>query len=108
MLSQRLLIASETWHHGCFQLEKKLDKNPASKADWQQYADTMGDYLQIGFLDEKSQKTSEKAYAAILETLLSLDTTEKKYFIAKINCEMKLENYTKAKAFCEIFSVEVS
>ena len=86
-----------------FQLEKKLRKDPSNKDDLKQYADNMGDYLRIGFLDEISQKKSEKAYADILETLISLDATEGKYFIEKINYEMKLENYTKAEAFCEIF-----
>lgn len=86
-----------------FHLEKKMRSDPNNNDNLRQYADTMSDYLQIGFLDKISQKKSEKAYASMLENLISLDATEKKYFIEKINYEIKLENYIKAEEFCEKF-----
>lgn len=86
-----------------FRLEKRLRETPGDVGDLKKYADAMDSYLRIGFLDAISQQKGEKNYAAILETLLSLDTTEKKYFIKKINCEIKLNHYEKAEEFCAAF-----
>ncbi len=86
-----------------FHSEKKLAQAPTDIEALKEYADTMGDYLRMGFLDEISQKKNEKIYVNVLETLLSLDTAESKYFIEKISYEMVLKNYEKAETFCEMF-----
>jgi hypothetical protein len=87
-----------------FQLEKRLDSAPANAEVLKQYAEVMEVYVKMGFLDAVSQKKNEQAYAYALEKLLSLDTSEKKYFIEKINFELKLDNFREAERFCALFA----
>ncbi len=86
-----------------FQLEKKLLEDPKNIECLMKYADAMSEYLQIGFLDPISQKKSEEIYINILENIISLKVTDKRYFIEKINYEIKQENYKKAEFDCRNF-----
>lgn len=86
-----------------FQLEKRLDSDSANAEVLKQYADVMDIYVKMGFLDEVSQRKYEQAYVYALEKLLVLDRSEKKYFIEKINYELKLGDLAQAERFCALF-----
>ena len=93
----------QTLETAMYELEKELAKYPDDIISLKQYADVIGNYLKIGFLDNNSELMRKKTYAQVLATILSLDQTEKKFFIDKINCEISLQNYDEAEKFCALF-----
>jgi hypothetical protein len=86
-----------------FQLEKRLDSDSANIEVLKQYVEVMEIYVKMGFLDEVSQRKSEEAYVYALEKLLALDASEKRYFIEKIDFELKLGHFKKAENYCGLF-----
>lgn len=86
-----------------FKLYKKIKEKPDELSLLQAYAETMEDYLSIGYLDQLSKKQSEQRYAAILERILMQMDTKEEFFAAKIRCELRLKNIVKAETFCDKF-----
>jgi hypothetical protein len=86
-----------------YELGQKLAADPHDLAALKQYADTMSDYLKIGFLDQISQKKFEKEYAGLLARLLAVDQSCEKYFLAKIDCEIGLGHFAEAEKYCGLF-----
>lgn len=86
-----------------YELEKKLAVNPDDIPSLKEYADTLRSYLNIGFLDNLSKLKREKEYGDLLAKILSFDTTEKKFFQEKINCEINLLNFDEAQKYCDLF-----
>lgn len=86
-----------------YRLHKKLKATPNDVTALKEYVNVVDVYLKSSSLDTVSQVKLQEDYTAILERLLHLDGSEKKYFLMKINCEIELQNYKKAEEFCHLF-----
>ncbi|WP_142383655.1 hypothetical protein [Bacillus sp. V5-8f] len=67
------------------------------------YADALKQSIEIGVLDSSMKKKYMHVYSDLLGKILSNHSTAKEYFIDKINYDLQLKQYSKAKQYCEIF-----
>lgn len=99
VVTNKIQIMGDIFH----ELGKKLSRHPNDIDVLKEYADTLKGYLKIGFLDKLSKMNHEKDYVDLLAKILSLDKTEKKYFLEKINHEIDLANFDEAQKYCDLF-----
>lgn len=67
------------------------------------YAEILERYLDSGFLDSRTYAKYMSIYSGVLNNILDTDTSEEKYFIDKINCEIQTEDYVSANEYCHRF-----
>lgn len=67
------------------------------------YANVLKSYLTKGFLDERTLVKTKHTYSQVLESLLSVHTTEEVYFVDKIECDLEIGHVDKARSMCAIF-----
>ncbi|MCR3759427.1 hypothetical protein KYB31_10570 [Clostridium felsineum] len=67
------------------------------------YLNTIKQYIDSGFLEGRQLKKYEQLYSDKLEELLAKYKVEARYFIEKINLDIKLEDFNSARRYCKIF-----
>lgn len=95
-------------HSSIHQMEFQLEKNPNDLTILTSFSQVIKQYLNIGFLDERSEKQYLYRYSQILESLIEIKPYEKEYYIEKINCDLQLGDLEKAEIFTQIFSKNCS
>jgi len=71
-----------------------------------EYLNIIESYLESGLLDSNNYKEYENLYSNILEELLYKYKSEEKYYMDKINLEIRRKKFIKAKMFCDQFYKE--
>lgn len=69
------------------------------------YAEVLEKYLSSGFFDERTYQKYQVTYSTVLENLLENHQHEEKYFQQKVNCELVVQNFDKARQYCEKFLI---
>ncbi len=86
-----------------YRLQKRVQQAPDDITVLKQYVNAVDVYLKNNPIDIVSRVKMQRISAAVLERLLGLDRSEKKYFLMKINSEIELKNYQQAQKFCRLF-----
>lgn len=94
--------------HGLIQKTSVEYENNKNDFETQKlYLDLIEKYLNSGLLDERSTKRYQEVYLKLLEERLAIGISEEKYFIEKINLEMKLGRLYNCKTwidkYCEVY-----
>lgn len=84
-------------------LAVKYEKNKNDIDILVPYVEIIKKYLNSELLDEKSLEKYKYLYSEKLGELLTLDESQEKYFIEKINCDIELNNFYSAKDYCNRF-----
>ncbi|WP_377558970.1 hypothetical protein [Ornithinibacillus salinisoli] len=84
----------------------RMHRHPDDMSITFEYADTINDFLQSGFLDEKTKQKYQGIYSALLEKILDDEKRTNQHFIDKINLELEQKNYQKAKLYSNRFKEE--
>lgn len=98
---------TEFKNHFINTLQKESEKYKKNKKDintLKRYVNALKNYIDSDLLDEKSLINYRNLYSEKLEELLSLHTSEEKYFIDKINCHIELSEYNLALKYCNRFT----
>lgn len=90
-------------HNSIHQMEFQLEKNPNDLTILTSFAQVIKQYLNIGFLDERSEKQYLYRYSQILGRLIEIKPYEKEHYIEKINCDLQLGDLETAEVFTQIF-----
>lgn len=90
-------------HNSIHQMEFQLEKNPNDFTILTSFAQVIKQYLNIGFLDERSEKQYLYRYSQIFERLIEIKPYEKEHYIEKINCDLQLGDLETAEKFTLIF-----
>jgi len=90
-------------HNSIHQMEFQLEKNPNDLTILTSFAQVIKQYLNIVFLDERSEKQYLYRYSQILERLIEIKPYEKEHYIEKINCDLQLDDLETAEKFTQIF-----
>lgn len=85
------------------QLEFQLDKQPNDLNLLTLFAQVIKQYLNTGFLDERTRKRYLFQYSQILENIIEIVPQEKLYYMEKINCDLLLGEIDKAEVYCQTF-----
>ncbi len=90
-------------HNSIHQMEFQLEKNQNDLTILTSFAQVIKQYLNIGFLDERSEKQYLYRYSQILERIIGIKPFEKEPYIEKINCDLQLGELETAEKFTQIF-----
>ena len=86
------------------QLESKAEADPFNIAVLIPYAEVLKRFLSISLLDPRTYRRFFHVYSAVLSSLLEVYREEERYFVDKINCELKNENFQEVLRYCEMFN----
>jgi hypothetical protein len=95
-IKRKLLIAMQT-------LERKVDENPSDLQVLSAYRDVIKQYMNSGFLDERTLLKNRYSYSTVLERMIDIQPNEVSYFIEKISCDLQLLEYSTARDYCDLF-----
>ncbi|QOR66401.1 hypothetical protein IM538_22000 [Cytobacillus suaedae] len=84
-------------------LEVQVAEHPADLSVLTSYSEVIKQYIQSGFLDDKTLKKYTYSYSNLLEKMIELDPHIEGYFIEKIASDLRLKEYEKAHSFCNLF-----
>ncbi|WP_102275136.1 PLD nuclease N-terminal domain-containing protein [Cytobacillus massiliigabonensis] len=85
------------------QMEFQLEEYPNDLKLLISFGQVIKNYLNTGFLDDRTEKRYRYQYTQILERMIEIDPNEKKYYIEKINCDLDLGELKTAEKYCRIF-----
>lgn len=86
------------------QASVKYEKDKTNVDALLDYVSILKNYLDSTLLDATIQRRYKYLYSEKLGELLSLYTSEEKYFIDKINCDIELGDYNSSLEYCSKFS----
>lgn len=85
------------------QMEYQLEKHPDDQKLLTSYAEVIKQYVNTGFLDERTEKKYYYHYSQILERIIEIVPNEKDYYIEKISCDLQLGELSSAEKYCHSF-----
>lgn len=85
------------------ELEAHLNENPNDIQILSSYREVIKQYINSGFLDEKTHRKNKYLYSSVLEKMIEIEPNEANYFIEKITSDLSLAEYQKARDFCDLF-----
>jgi hypothetical protein len=84
-------------------LEVQVDENPNDLKVLSAYKEVIKQYINSGFLDEKTLWKNKYVYSTILEKMIEIQPNEESYFIDKISCDLSMAEYSTARHYCDLF-----
>ncbi|MCA1032249.1 hypothetical protein LCL95_14520 [Bacillus timonensis] len=84
-------------------LERDLQDNPNDIELLTSYADVLEQYIKIEFLDKNTRLKYTHYYSQTLEKLLKVQTKDETLYLKKINCDLSLQEYSKAGYYANQF-----
>jgi hypothetical protein len=84
-------------------LDLQVDENPNDLNTLSAYKEVITQYINSGFLDEKTLLKNKYNYSAILEKMIEIQPNEESYFVEKISCDLSLAEYSTARYYCDLF-----
>lgn len=84
-------------------LDTQVDENPNDVKVLSAYKEVITQYINSGFLDEKTLLKNKYNYSTILEKMIEIQPSEESYFVEKISCDLSLAEYTTARNYCDLF-----
>jgi hypothetical protein len=84
-------------------LDIQVDENPNDLKVLSSYKEVITQYINSGFLDEKTLLKNKYNYSTILEKMIEIQPSEESYFVEKISCDLSLAEYSTARHYCDLF-----
>lgn len=84
-------------------LDLQVDENPNDLKVLFTYKEVIKQYINSGFLDEKTLLKNKYNYSTLLEKLIEIDPNVEIYFVEKISCDLSLAEFSTARSFCDLF-----
>ncbi|WP_346234962.1 hypothetical protein MKY04_19045 [Lysinibacillus telephonicus] len=85
------------------QLEYQIEKQPDDVDVLISFSQVIKQYLNTGYLDERTKKQYSYRYSQILGKVIEAVPQEKKYYIEKINCDLQLGELETAEKYSQLF-----
>jgi hypothetical protein len=88
------------------QLQKHVvafEKRPDDRDTAAKTASILSYYLDSGLMDMRMERTYRRLMIDVLDCLIEMETAGEDHFAAKIDSEMKLARYDRARDACELF-----
>lgn len=85
------------------QLEYQIEKQPNDVDVLISFAQVIKQYLNTGYLDDRTKKQYAYRYSQILEKVIEIVPQEKEYYIEKINCDLQLGELKTAEKYSQLF-----
>ncbi|MED4453983.1 hypothetical protein [Metabacillus fastidiosus] len=85
------------------QLEYEAERFPNEIERLAPYARVIKQYVNTGFLDDRTRKQYLYQYFQLLENMIELAPREKEYYIEIINCALELEELERAETYSHAF-----
>lgn len=84
-------------------IEVQVNENPNNLQTLAAYQEVIKQYLNSGFIDEKTYLKNMYTYSALLKKMIEIDCNNPRYFIEKISSDLTLAQYHEARQFCDQF-----
>jgi hypothetical protein len=84
-------------------LDLQVDENPNDIKVLSTYKEVIKQYINSGFLDEKTLLKNKYNYSTILERLIEIEPNVESYFVEKISCDLTLAEFSTARHYCDLF-----
>ncbi|MFC0415029.1 hypothetical protein ACFFHH_06110 [Cytobacillus solani] len=85
------------------QMEYQLEENQNDLELLIAFGQVIKNYLNTGFLDDRTVKQYSYRYSQILEKIIEIMPIEKEFYIEKINCDLQLGELETAEKYSQIF-----
>ncbi|WP_042356150.1 hypothetical protein [Bacillus rubiinfantis] len=84
-------------------LEYETEKQPDNVKLLISYAQVIKEYINTGFIDERTKRQYYYQFSHILERIIEKEPQEKSFYLEKINCDFQLREMEHAETDCQNF-----